>query len=177
MVEGISQKMEGNSVCSKTIVYFMISFRQLCVVTVSLPLCALLICFVTAYIFQPDDIHETHCRVSTRAQRTKKNTQRNLHDSNLRCSKEKSIIRSSSSSSLAQQPLLSQGLLQKLLRAVSIPCSIPPISLPQLPGIFCHTIFPSQFRPAPLSSSFYHCNENSSCSALFLHTNNMPCPL
>lgn len=64
MVEGISQKMEGNPVCSKTAVYFMISFRQLCIVTVSLPLCALLICFVTAYIFQQDDIHETHCRVS-----------------------------------------------------------------------------------------------------------------
>ena len=74
MVEGISQKMEGNSVCSKTVVYFMISFRQLCIVTVSLPLCALLICFVTAYIFQPDDIHETHCRVSTHARRTKKYT-------------------------------------------------------------------------------------------------------
>lgn len=65
MVEGISQKMEGNSLCNKTAVYFMISFRQLCIVTVSLPLCALLICFVTAYIFQQDDIHETHCRVST----------------------------------------------------------------------------------------------------------------
>jgi hypothetical protein len=64
MVEEISQKMEGNSVCSKTAVYFMISFRQLCIVTVSLPLCALLICFVTAYIFQQDDIHETHCQVS-----------------------------------------------------------------------------------------------------------------
>jgi hypothetical protein len=74
MVEGIGQKMEGSSVCSKTVVYFMISFRQLCVVTVSLPLCALLICFVTAYIFQPDDIHETHCRVSTRARWTKKHT-------------------------------------------------------------------------------------------------------
>ena len=82
----------------------------------------------------------------------------------------------SSSSSLAQQPLLSQGLPQKLLPAVPIPCSIPPISLPQLPGIFHHTIFPSQFRPAPLSPSFYHCNENSSCSALFLHTNNVSCP-
>ncbi|XP_021938242.1 post-GPI attachment to proteins factor 2-like [Zootermopsis nevadensis] len=63
MVEGISQKMEGNSLCNKTAVFFMISFRQLCIVTVSLPLCALLICFVTAYIFQQDDIHETHCRV------------------------------------------------------------------------------------------------------------------
>ena len=38
-----------------------------------------------------------------------------------------------SSSSLAQQPLLNQGLLQKLLPTVPIPCSIPPISLPQLP--------------------------------------------
>jgi len=47
---------------------------------------------------------------------------------------------SSSSSSSAQRPLLSQGILQKLLPAVSIPCSIPPISLPQLPGIFHHTI-------------------------------------
>lgn len=45
------------------VVYFTLSFRQLCLVTVSLPLVALFICFVTAYIFQPDDIHETHCRV------------------------------------------------------------------------------------------------------------------
>ena len=29
---------------------------------------------------------------------------------------------------------------------------------------------------APLSSSFYHCNENSSCRAQFLHMNNMSCP-
>ena len=41
-----------------------------------------------------------------------------------------------SSSSMAQQPVLSQGLPQKLLPAVPIPCNIPPISLPQLPGIF-----------------------------------------
>jgi len=51
-------------------------------------------------------------------------------------------FRSSSSSSLAQQTVLSQ-VLQKLLPAVPIPCSFPPISLPQLPGIFRHTIFPS----------------------------------
>jgi hypothetical protein len=88
MVEGIDQKMEGNTVCGKTVVYFMISFRQLCLVTVSLPLCALLICFVTAYIFQPDDIHETHCRVSTHA-RWAKNMQPNPHGLNLRCSTKK----------------------------------------------------------------------------------------
>lgn len=44
-------------------VYIKVSFRQLCLVTVSLPLCALVVCFITAYIFQPDEIHETHCRV------------------------------------------------------------------------------------------------------------------
>ncbi|XP_067000433.1 post-GPI attachment to proteins factor 2-like [Anabrus simplex] len=55
--------MEVNSVCTKAAIFFMISFRQLCLVTVSLPLGALLFCFVTAYIFQQDDIHETHCRV------------------------------------------------------------------------------------------------------------------
>ncbi|XP_024947477.1 post-GPI attachment to proteins factor 2-like, partial [Cephus cinctus] len=37
--------------------------HKLCIFTVSLPLIALVICFVTAYIFQQDDIHETHCRV------------------------------------------------------------------------------------------------------------------
>ncbi|KAK7874484.1 hypothetical protein R5R35_001569 [Gryllus longicercus] len=55
--------MEGQSICNKAAIFFMISFRQLCLITVSLPLCALLICFITAYIFQQDDIHETHCRV------------------------------------------------------------------------------------------------------------------
>ena len=78
----------------------------------------------------------------------------------LPCSQQPVTLGSSSSLSLAQQPLLSQGLLQKLLPAVPIPCNIPPISLPQLPGIFRHTIFSSHFRSAPLSSSFYHCNEN-----------------
>ncbi|XP_054262916.1 post-GPI attachment to proteins factor 2-like [Macrosteles quadrilineatus] len=47
----------------KPLVHLTINFRQLCLVTVSLPLCALVFCFVTAYIFQPDEIHETHCRV------------------------------------------------------------------------------------------------------------------
>lgn len=42
----------------------MISFKRLCIGTVTLPLIALLVCFVTAYTFQQDDIHETHCRVS-----------------------------------------------------------------------------------------------------------------
>ncbi|XP_063705686.1 post-GPI attachment to proteins factor 2-like [Culicoides brevitarsis] len=40
-----------------------IPFRKLCVGTLLLPLCSMFICFTTAYIFQSDDIHETHCRV------------------------------------------------------------------------------------------------------------------
>lgn len=56
--------MELNNVStSKSSVYVAISFKKLCLATVSLPLVSLLVCFVTANIFQQDDIHETHCRV------------------------------------------------------------------------------------------------------------------
>ncbi|XP_043261027.1 post-GPI attachment to proteins factor 2-like [Colletes gigas] len=56
--------MELNNVGSnKSSIYMAISFKKLCLATVSLPLVTLLVCFVTAYIFQQDDIHETHCRV------------------------------------------------------------------------------------------------------------------
>ncbi|XP_075234556.1 post-GPI attachment to proteins factor 2-like [Lycorma delicatula] len=48
---------------NKMVVHLMLSFRQMCLVTVCLPLCGLVVCFITAYIFQPDEIHETHCRV------------------------------------------------------------------------------------------------------------------
>lgn len=59
--------MELNNVGSnKSSIYLALSFRKLCLATVGLPLVSLLFCFVTAYIFQQDDIHETHCRVSRR---------------------------------------------------------------------------------------------------------------
>ncbi|KAG7204935.1 hypothetical protein KM043_005324 [Ampulex compressa] len=59
-----STRMELNNVGSnKSSIYLAISFRKLCLATVCLPLITLLICFITAYIFQQDDIHETHCRV------------------------------------------------------------------------------------------------------------------
>lgn len=63
---GKSVTMEQTSaqLISKQAVHMIISFRKLCLVTVALPMTSLLICFVTAYIFQRDDIHETHCRVS-----------------------------------------------------------------------------------------------------------------
>lgn len=54
---------KGDGLVDNFIVHYMLSFKHLCLVTVSCPLLALIICFVTAYIFQADDIHETHCRV------------------------------------------------------------------------------------------------------------------
>lgn len=44
-------------------VHLIVSFRDICVFTLVLPLGTLFVCFVTAYIFQPDEVHETHCRV------------------------------------------------------------------------------------------------------------------
>ncbi|PZC82482.1 post-GPI attachment to proteins factor 2-like [Helicoverpa armigera] len=37
--------------------------REICLTALWLPLGALIFCYVTASIFQADDIHETHCRV------------------------------------------------------------------------------------------------------------------
>ncbi|CAH1971362.1 unnamed protein product [Acanthoscelides obtectus] len=45
------------------IVHYSLSFKHVCLLTVSCPFLALIVCFVTAYIFQGNDIHETHCRV------------------------------------------------------------------------------------------------------------------
>ncbi|EDW65635.2 post-GPI attachment to proteins factor 2-like [Drosophila virilis] len=44
-------------------IHYLASFHEICVVTALLPLVTLFTCFVTAYIFQYDDVHETHCRV------------------------------------------------------------------------------------------------------------------
>lgn len=41
----------------------MLGFREICVVTAALPMVTLFICFVSAVVFQFDDVHETHCRV------------------------------------------------------------------------------------------------------------------
>lgn len=63
MAKSTMDSISKKDIRHNAIVYFTLSFRQLCLVTVSLPLVALFICFITAYIFQQDDIHETHCRV------------------------------------------------------------------------------------------------------------------
>lgn len=56
-------KQNNELVLQDVIVHYMLSFKHLCLVTVLCPLVALFLCFVTAYIYQYDDIHETHCRV------------------------------------------------------------------------------------------------------------------
>ncbi|XP_058127086.1 post-GPI attachment to proteins factor 2-like [Anopheles ziemanni] len=45
------------------VVHLIIGFRDICVFTLVLPLGTLLVCFISAYVFQPEEIHETHCRV------------------------------------------------------------------------------------------------------------------
>jgi hypothetical protein len=48
------------------VVLFKLSLRSLSNITLVLPLSGLCFCFITGYIFQPGEIHETHCRVSKR---------------------------------------------------------------------------------------------------------------
>lgn len=45
------------------LVTLIISFREICVVTAALPLVTLAVCFVSSYIYQSAEIHETHCKV------------------------------------------------------------------------------------------------------------------
>ncbi|XP_037938491.1 post-GPI attachment to proteins factor 2-like [Teleopsis dalmanni] len=44
-------------------IQYFASFHQICVVSALLPLVTLLSCFVSALVFQYDEVHETHCRV------------------------------------------------------------------------------------------------------------------
>lgn len=55
---------EDSSRREHVLLFFDLSLRKLAYVGVSLPLITLLTCLVTAYVFQYDDVHETHCRVS-----------------------------------------------------------------------------------------------------------------
>lgn len=58
MSSEVQRKKEENLV-----IHYSISFKKVCLLTVSCPFLALVICFITAYLFQANDIHETHCRV------------------------------------------------------------------------------------------------------------------
>uniref|UniRef100_A0A182W4J5 CWH43-like N-terminal domain-containing protein n=1 Tax=Anopheles minimus TaxID=112268 RepID=A0A182W4J5_9DIPT len=53
----------GKGPSDKLVVHLIIGFRDICVFTLVLPLGTLFVCFVSAYVFQPEEIHETHCRV------------------------------------------------------------------------------------------------------------------
>lgn len=55
---------DRKSLQSKEISLCRWSVRRLSFITIALPFSALVICFITAYIFRYDDVHETHCRVS-----------------------------------------------------------------------------------------------------------------
>lgn len=57
-------KSEDREKSLHNVVLFKLSLRSLSNFTLLLPLSGLFICFVTGYIFQAEEIHETHCRVS-----------------------------------------------------------------------------------------------------------------
>ncbi|XP_030768242.1 post-GPI attachment to proteins factor 2-like [Sitophilus oryzae] len=52
-----------NSNQNQVIIHYRINFKYVCLYTVSIPLGALIVCLISAYIFQYDDVHETHCQV------------------------------------------------------------------------------------------------------------------
>lgn len=58
-----AHKGKYNTHKEEVIIHYRINFKYVCLCTVSIPLGALLYCLITAYIFQFDDVHETHCRV------------------------------------------------------------------------------------------------------------------
>ncbi|KAH1022510.1 post-GPI attachment to proteins factor 2-like isoform X2 [Dendroctonus ponderosae] len=45
------------------VIHYRINFKYVCLCTAFIPLGALLVCLLSAYIFQFDDVHETHCKV------------------------------------------------------------------------------------------------------------------
>lgn len=55
---------DTTTAASSLLLLFNLSIRKLAFVGVSFPLITLLTCLATAYVFQYDDVHETHCRVS-----------------------------------------------------------------------------------------------------------------
>ncbi|KAG5684612.1 hypothetical protein PVAND_013837 [Polypedilum vanderplanki] len=60
---GESDGTSINNSNNDNVVLFRLSLRALSNWTLMLPLTGLFICFVTGYIFQAEEIHETHCRV------------------------------------------------------------------------------------------------------------------
>ncbi|XP_055371290.1 post-GPI attachment to proteins factor 2-like [Condylostylus longicornis] len=59
--EDPNKNVANNS--EKFVVHLIVDFHEICKITAALPLVTLLSCFVTAYVFQSEEVHETHCRV------------------------------------------------------------------------------------------------------------------
>ncbi|XP_037921043.1 post-GPI attachment to proteins factor 2-like isoform X2 [Hermetia illucens] len=57
------EKRKAEIAEEKFVVHLMVGFHDICIVTAALPLITLLLCFITAYVFQAEEVHETHCRV------------------------------------------------------------------------------------------------------------------
>lgn len=53
---------------AKVVLYYSLPLRKLASTVVSLPLTALVVCFISAVLFQFDDVHETHCKVRSESQ-------------------------------------------------------------------------------------------------------------
>ncbi|XP_055682310.1 post-GPI attachment to proteins factor 2-like [Lutzomyia longipalpis] len=62
-VNEIHNKTTEKTKQEQIFIHLIVGFREICIVTAALPLVTLVMCFITAYIFQSEEIHETHCRV------------------------------------------------------------------------------------------------------------------
>lgn len=54
---------KGDYSKSEVVIHYSLNFKRLCIITAIIPFCAIVICFITAIIYQHDEVHETHCHV------------------------------------------------------------------------------------------------------------------
>ncbi|KAI5732723.1 hypothetical protein M8J76_003392 [Diaphorina citri] len=59
----MDENENGSKESAKVVLYYSLPLRKLASTVVSLPLTALVVCFISAVLFQFDDVHETHCKV------------------------------------------------------------------------------------------------------------------
>ncbi|KAK9738229.1 Transaldolase/Fructose-6-phosphate aldolase [Popillia japonica] len=54
---------KGDYSKSEVVVHFSLNFKRICIVTALIPFFTLVVCFITAIIYQNEEVHETHCHV------------------------------------------------------------------------------------------------------------------
>lgn len=59
-----SADSKGDYSKSEVVVHFSLNFKRICIVTALIPFFTLVVCFITAIIYQNEEVHETHCHVS-----------------------------------------------------------------------------------------------------------------